>query len=170
MIELLILYSLKDREKTIYALRKSILEKFGAFTKPSYGTIFPALKRLLTKNFVNVRGKISEGGRKSTYYEVTKSGLEGFSQFFLADWTQNPSLFHNEVQARFATLSMLNDADKAVFFERLTQKIELYQLEIKEKFDDEYINFDIFQQELLLKTLTELKGLNDFIQRLKTIK
>ena len=47
MIEILILYIIRKREKTIYSIRKEIIEIFGAFTKPSIGTIYPALKRLL---------------------------------------------------------------------------------------------------------------------------
>ena len=45
MIEILILYTINKREKTIYSIRKDIMEIFGAYTKPSIGTIHPALQR-----------------------------------------------------------------------------------------------------------------------------
>ena len=64
MIEILILYTINKRENTIYGIRKNIIDIFGAFTKPSIGTIHPALKRLMQANAVTLTERYSEGGRK----------------------------------------------------------------------------------------------------------
>ena len=65
MIEILILYVIHKRERTLYAIRKDIIDIFGTYTKPSIGTIYPALKRLGKEGAVSVYEKISEGGRCS---------------------------------------------------------------------------------------------------------
>ena len=80
MIEILILYVLNKRERTLYSIRKDIIEIFGTFTKPSIGTIYPALKRLLKEDAVSVYDKMSEGGKKSTYYSITKAGYKSFGE------------------------------------------------------------------------------------------
>ena len=81
MIEILILYIISKREKTLYAIRKEIIELFGTFTKPSIGTIHPALQRLLKEGAVTVFEKMSDGGKKSSYYSITKKGFESFKQY-----------------------------------------------------------------------------------------
>ena len=78
MIEILILYIIHKREKTIYSIRKDIIETFGTFTKPSIGTIHPALQRLLKDGSVSLNERMSEGGKKSSYYSITKKGFESF--------------------------------------------------------------------------------------------
>lgn len=63
MIEICILYCLIKREMTIYAIRKRIIELFGAFTKPSHGCIHPAIKKLKAAAMVSVQEILSEGGK-----------------------------------------------------------------------------------------------------------
>ena len=46
MIELLILYVLLKRDLTMYAIQKRIEDNFAPFTKPSFGALKPALRRL----------------------------------------------------------------------------------------------------------------------------
>ena len=52
MIELLILYLLNKYQLTMYAVQKKISEEFAIYTKPSFGTIKPALVRLEAKGFI----------------------------------------------------------------------------------------------------------------------
>ena len=50
MIELLILFVLLKRDRTMYSIRKEIINLFGAVSQPSDGTIYPALERLKKQN------------------------------------------------------------------------------------------------------------------------
>ena len=99
MIEILILYIIHKREKTIYSIRKEIIETFGTFTKPSIGTIHPALQRLLKDGSVALNERMSEGGKKSSYYSITKKGFETFRKLFFDSASDNPSLFYTLQQA-----------------------------------------------------------------------
>lgn len=167
MIEILILYTISKREKTLYGIRKDIIEIFGTFTKPSIGTIYPALKRLLKENAVSVYEKMSEGGKKSSYFSITKKGFEVFRKYFFDSVSDNPSLFYTHLQARIATMSMLSDEDKKEFKDENIRKIDLYKFELENKLNDEFIDLDNYQKELLKRTLAEINALKDFLQKLK---
>ena len=167
MIEILILYTINKREKTMYAIRKNIIDIFGTFTKPSIGTIFPALKRLQKENAVSVFEKMSEGGKKSTYYSITPKGREYFRELFFSTASDNPSLFYTQIQARFGTMGLLSKNDRELFVSEFSKKIEIYEIELNKKLNDEFLGLDYYQKQLLNKTLKEIKSLKDYLQNLK---
>ena len=93
MIELLILYSLKDRERTLYSLRSNIV-----------GTIHPALKRLLENKVITIRNDFSQGGKKSTYYGLSLHWQKKFNDLFFTPLSENPTIFFTELQSRIAVM------------------------------------------------------------------
>lgn len=167
MIEILILYIVNKREKTIYSIRKEIIEIFGTFTKPSIGTIHPALQRLLKEGAVMLNERMSPGGKKSSYYSTTKKGLEYFKQLFFNSSSENPSLFYTHLQARLGTMSMLSSDDRKTFINEYLKKLDICQFEIENKLNDEFIELDYYQEQLLNRTLKELKSLKDYMKNLK---
>lgn len=72
MIELLILYIVSKREFTMYAIQKGIESEFGIYTRPSFGALKPALRRLEFNDFISTRKMMSDGGKLSVYYSITK--------------------------------------------------------------------------------------------------
>lgn len=167
MIEILILYIIHKREKTIYSIRKDIIEIFGTFTKPSIGTIHPALQRLLKDGAVSLNERMSSGGKKSSYYSITKKGFDVFKELFFNSASDNPSLFYTQLQARFGTMGLLHPEDRKKFISDFSKKMDIYQFEIENKLKDEYIELDYYQEQLLNKTLKELKSLKDYLKNLK---
>ena len=167
MIEILILYVLSKRETTLYGIRKEIIELFGMFTVPSIGTIHPALKRLLKENAVSVFEKISDGGKKFCFYSITKKGLEVFREMFFNDASDNPSLYPTQLQARFGTMSLLSASDKKLFLNEVLKKADLFESQINEKLNNEFLELDDFQRMLLEKNLEDIKAQREFIKRLK---
>lgn len=167
MIEILILYIIHKREKTIYSIRKDIIEIFGTFTKPSIGTIHPALQRLLKDGAVALNERMSSGGKKSSYYSITKKGFDVFKELFFNSASDNPSLFYTQLQARFGTMGLLSPEDRKKFMSDFSKKMDVYQFEIENKLKDEYIELDYYQEQLLNKTLKELKSLKDYLKNLK---
>ncbi len=166
MIELLILYSLKDRERTLYALRSTILEKFGCFTKPSIGTIHPALKRLLKTGVVTMKNDFSQGGKKSTFYSVTLHWKQKFNDLFFNPLSENPTLFFTELQTRISVMSVLDKDLKETFIKDIMTKLEVMLLDAQNALFDEYSDFDNFQTELLKKNITDLESYKKFIETL----
>ncbi len=167
MIEILILYIIHKREKTIYSIRKDIIEIFGTFTKPSIGTIYPALKRLLKEKAVELNEITSSGGKKSSYYSITRHGYDYFKELFFNSASDNPSLFYNQLQARFGTMGLLKSEDRQKFITDFTKKMDIYQFEIENKLNDEFIELDYYQSQLLNRTLKEIKNLKDYLKNLK---
>lgn len=167
MIEILILYIIHKREKTIYSIRKEIIEIFGTFTKPSIGTIHPALQRLLKEGAVSLTERMSSGGKKSSYYSITKRGFEYFKELFFNSASDNPSLFYTQLQARFGTMGLLKPEDRKLFISDFSKKMDIYQFELENKLNDEFIELDYYQEQLLNKTLRELKSLKDYLKSLK---
>ncbi len=168
MIEILILYIIHKREKTIYSIRKDIIEIFGTFTKPSIGTIYPALKRLLKEKAVELNEITSSGGKKSSYYSITKHGYDYFKELFFESGSDNPSLFYTQLQARFGTMGLLKPEDRKNFITDFTKKMDIYQFEIENKLNDEFIELDYYQSQLLNRTLKEIKNLKEYLKGLKT--
>lgn len=166
MIELLILYSLNKRERTLYSLRADITEKFGFFTKPSIGTIHPALKRLKLGNVVEVRNNYSQGGKKSTYYGLSKTGLKHFRELFFNPYSENPTLFFTEIQTKIAVMSILENEDKDLFLKDLSLKLESFVLDSKNTLEDEYIELDKFQKLLLEKNIEDMERYKNFLGKL----
>ena len=167
MIELLILYSLNRRERTLYSLRSDIIEKFGSFTKPSIGTIHPALKRLLKNNVVTVRNDFSDGGKKSTYYGLAMHWQKKFRDLFFTPLSDNPTNFFTELQSRIAVLSLLEDDLKETFFDDISIRLESYRLDLQNILDDNYIDLDVYQKSLLKKNICDIDAYQQLMKDLK---
>lgn len=166
MIDLLIIYSLNNRERTLYSLRSDIIEKFGYFTRPSIGTIHPALKRMLAANIVTIRNDFSSGGKKSTYYGLSSIAMKHFRELFASALSENPTLFFTEIQTKIAVLSLLSAEDKEAFFKDIRLKFESYLLDLKNTLDDEYIVLDEYQNALLRKNIDDIEKFKSFIEKL----
>ncbi len=166
MIELLILYSLKDRERTLYSLRSNIIEKFGYFTKPSVGTIHPALKRLLENKVITIRNDFSQGGKKSTYYGLSLHWQKKFNDLFFTPLSENPTIFFTELQSRIAVMSLLDSELKSTFLKDALIKLESYSLDLKNALEDEYITYDKYQEELLKKNINDIENFKQLIEKL----
>ena len=167
MIELLILYSLNKRERTLYSLRSDITEKFGYFTKPSVGTIHPALKRLLNANVITVRNDYSQGGKKSTYYGLALHWTKKFHDLFFTPLSENPTQFFTEVQSRIAVMSLLDNELKHTFIEDILIKLESFQLDLQNALDDEYITYDKYQLALLKKNIKDVENFKALVKTLE---
>ena len=90
MIELLILYVILKRDYTMYSIQKRIEDNFAPFTKPSFGALKPALRRLEIKGFLKSRKLMSDGGKLSVFYEITKEGIGELKRLVLEELSVNP--------------------------------------------------------------------------------
>ena len=168
MIELLILYSLRTRERTLYSLRADITEKFGYFTKPSIGTIHPAVKRLEKANVISSRADYSQGGKKSTFWTLSMHWQKKFNDMFFMPLSENPTQFFTEIQSRIAVMSMLDDDLKKTFINDIQTKLESFLLDLQNALDDEYANYDKFQLALLKKDINDVQNYKNFINTLES--
>ena len=124
MIELLILFELNKTVLTMYGVSKEIRGDFSVLTTPSYGTIKPALRRLEKNGFVKTQKAISEGGRPSTYYSITKDGINELKRLILEEPLENPIQFLPMARIKLACADMLNRDEQLVMIKGLKHKAE----------------------------------------------
>jgi DNA-binding PadR family transcriptional regulator len=85
VLELAILGLLQDSPMHGYELRKQLNALLGAFRALSYGTLYPALKSLLTEGLIREAGPLDgpapplSGKRARIVYELTAEGKERFN-------------------------------------------------------------------------------------------
>ncbi len=117
MIEILILHLLMQKSFTMYSIKKNIETIFAAFVTPSFGAIKPALTRLEEKECVKSGKLMSEGGKLSIYYSITKKGKEEFVRLLLDDMSQNPSQFFLLARLKLVMAEYLTKEErKRLFF------------------------------------------------------
>ncbi len=84
MIEYILLGFLKCREMSGYDIKFFMSVSTSHFYDASFGSIYPALKRMLDSGWIGVREGISEGKLKKTYFILEK----GSDEFF--KWLESP--------------------------------------------------------------------------------
>ena len=167
MIEILILYIIQKREKTMYVIIKEIFDVFGSYTKPSIGTIYPALKRLLKMGAISLNERMSEGGKKSSYYSITPNGVKAFRDLFFDTTSDNPSLFFPQLLIRISIMDFLSLEDRKLYMEEALKKVELLQIDVEKKLNDEFLKLSYYQKTVLKNTKSSLLSLSEFIKQIK---
>jgi len=76
MLELAILGLLKERSMHGYQLSKRLTDTLGAFWKVSYGSLYPALKRLEREGAVEPVFDRDDVGRRKNVYRITAKGVK----------------------------------------------------------------------------------------------
>lgn len=79
MLELAILGLLKERSMHGYQLKKELSETLGPFWQVSYGSLYPALKRLQREAAVEMVFPREEMGRRKNVYRITEAGERTFA-------------------------------------------------------------------------------------------
>ena len=131
MIELLILFELSRKVLTMYGVSKEIRSKFSVLTTPSYGTIKPALSRLLESGFIKSQKTMSSGGRPSIYYSITNDGIEELKRLLVAPPVENPIQFLTSARIKLACAGVLNNEEQLIMFKRLRTKAENILIDTK---------------------------------------
>ena len=124
MIELLILYELNKNVLTMYGVSKEIRGDFSVLTTPSYGTIKPALRRLEAGGFVKTQKTMSSGGRPSTYYTITKDGVNELKRLISEPPLENPIQFLPMARVKLACADILDTDAQMSMIKDLKTKAE----------------------------------------------
>lgn len=80
MIELAVLGLLKERSMHGYQLKKRLSETLGPFWQVSYGSLYPALKRLQRQGTVEMVFPREDVGRRKNVYRLTEQGERIFAE------------------------------------------------------------------------------------------
>lgn len=167
MIELLILYVISNRELTMYAILKHILDNFAAYTHPSFGAIKPALNRLEKENFVRSRKVMSDGGKLSGHYSITAEGRKELKRLLLEELSINPLQFNSAAKIKLSCASYLAKDERKELFEKLKAKAINHKFTAEVTLGNEYNSLDFYQKILLDNTICEHKNLILLIENLE---
>lgn len=160
MIDLMILFVLLKRDLTMYAIHKSIQEKFLAFTNPSFGALKPALVRLEKNGCVTSAKIMSEGGKLSVFYSVTKDGLKELKKLLIQPFSNNPLQFISDASVKLSCASFLSVEEAGEMFEEIKSNALMHKFNAEKILSDEYNPIDFYQKIVLNNTICEY---NNFI-------
>ena len=164
MIELLIMYVLSSSPHTMYGVLKSILNKFSPYTRPSFGTIKPALLRLEKKGVICSSKSISDGGKVSVMYALTPEGLNVLKKKILEVDTKNPVQFLSNARIQLACAGFLDISSQRDLFQKLKKRALIIKTDAENKISDEAISPTYFHRLVLDNSICEY---NNFINLLE---
>ena len=167
MIELLILYVLLKRDFTMYSIQKRINENFAPFTKPSFGALKPALRRLEEKECLTSRKTMSDGGKLSVYYEISRNGIAELKRLILEDLSDNPLQFLSNARAKLCCADCLNtDERKRLFFSVKSRAMQFKTLS-QNVLNDDYNHINFYQKVVIDNALCEFSNLITLVEGLE---
>lgn len=166
MIELLILYVLSEKELTMYAVLKQIVNIFGAFTQPSFGAIKPALTRLEKEGFIRSRKAMSDGGKLSGFYSITQEGRGSLKKLILEKVSNNPLQFQSTCGIKLCCASYLAQDERKELFFQLKSKAQEHKFTAENTLNSQK-SLTFYQRIILDSTIVEYKNLITLIENLE---
>ena len=167
MIELLILYVLLKRDFTMYAIQKRIDENFAPFTKPSFGALKPALRRLEEKKCLTFRKLMSDGGKLSVYYEISKDGISELKRLMLEDLSDNPLQFLSNARAKLCCADCLNSDERKRLFFLIKSRAMQFKVASQNVLNDEYNHINFYQKVVIDNAMCEFSNFITLVEGLE---
>lgn len=167
MIELLILYVILKRDFTMYAIQKRIEDNFAPFTKPSFGALKPALRRLEEKGCLTSRKSMSDGGKLSIYYEITKKGVDELKHLLTEDMSGNPIQFLSNARIKLSCADCLDAEERKRLLFSVKSFSVRFRGEAKNILDNEYNKLNFYQRIILDNTVCEFTNFIDVVEGLE---
>ncbi len=167
MTELIILYVLLNHDLTMYSVSKRIKENFLAYTNPSFGAIKPALVRLEKQGCITSSRIMSDGGKLSVFYSITKDGEKYLRRLLLAPMTQNPLQFLSDARIKLSCISVLDsDAAEEVYFDIKSNAL-LHKVNAEKILEDEYTPLTPNQRIVLDNAVCEYNNFISMVEGLE---
>ena len=126
MIEYVITGIVLNEPLTGYDIKKMIELGIGNFYKASYGSLYPALKKLVDKGFLSMNDQ-AQGERKKKYYQATELGKAAF-----LEWLALPTDFNSSTDSLMVKIFFFGELADDVRRQRLSE-CELYIQQILRK-------------------------------------
>ncbi len=167
MIDLLILYVLLKHDLTMYAIHKRIQEKFLAYTTPSFGALKPALVRLEKNGCITSAKIMSDGGKLSVFYSITKEGLKELKKLLLKPFSTNPLQFLSDARVKISCAGFLDKEDCIDLFMEIKSNALVHKVNAEKILSDEYTPLDFYQRVVLDNTICEYKNFISMIEGLE---
>ena len=148
----------------MYGIQKGIESEFGVYTRPSFGALKPALRRLEFNDFLSTRKMMSDGGKLSVYYIATKKGLNELKRLALEKLSDNPVQFISNAKIKLACAEFLNYEERKELFFDIKSLAMNFKICAENILNDEYTNKNFYQKILLDNTVCEYSNLITIIE------
>src|SRR6266516_1171922 len=166
MLELAILGLLKESSMHGYQLRKRLAEALGSFWQVSYGSLYPALKRLQREGAVEMIFPREQVGRRKNVYRISKKGEELFAE--LLERAGHEATEDSGFQVRLAFFKYLKPETRIRLLERRRAFLEGRWSNLKQSLVSYKERIDNYTLSLmnheLAATETDIRWLDDLIK------
>jgi DNA-binding PadR family transcriptional regulator len=126
MLEDVILGFLMEGSMSGYEIKNFMSYSTANFFNASFGSIYPALKRLETKGFIT-SSEVVQGGKYKKKYEITETGKKEFYQ-----WIQEPANIAGGGHEHLLKVFFFNHIDKEKARLNIQKMIEAAKKELSE--------------------------------------
>ncbi|MBE7713088.1 MAG: PadR family transcriptional regulator [Cyanobacteria bacterium SIG26] len=167
MIDLMILYILLKHDLTMYAIHKRIGEYFLAYTNPSFGALKPALVRLEKKGCITTSKIMSDGGKLSVFYSITKDGMKELKELLLKPFSTNALQFFSDARVKLSCASFLSGEDAAQMYLDIKSNAVLHKNNAEKILADDYTPQDFYQRIVLDNAICEYKNFISMVEGLE---
>jgi len=166
MLELAILGLLKERAMHGYQLKKRLADTLGGFWQVSYGSLYPALKRLQREGAVEMIFPRDQVGRRKNVYRITEQGEVLFTE--LLERAGQEASEDSGFSVRFAFFRYLKPETRIRLLERRRAFVETRWSKMKDSLQSYREQIDSYTLSLmnheLAATETDIRWLDDLIQ------
>src|SRR5437588_5112163 len=165
MLELAILGLLKERSMHGYQLKKHLADTLGSFWQVSYGSLYPALKRLQREGAVEMIFPKEQVGRRKNVYRITPAGESLFAE--LLERAGQDATADEGFSVRFAFFQYLKPETRIRLLERRRAYLESRWSTIKQSLQSYKERIDSYTLSLmnhqLSATESDIRWLDDLI-------
>ena len=166
MLELAVLGLLKERSMHGYQLKKHLADTLGGFWQVSYGSLYPALRRLQREGAVEMIFPKEEVGRRKNVYRVTEKGEALFRE--LLERAGHDASEDSGFSVRFTFFKYLKPETRIRLLERRRAFLDGRMANLKESLQSYRERIDGYTLSLmnheLAATENDIQWLDDLIQ------
>ena len=166
MLELAILGLLKERAMHGYQLKKRLSDTLGSFWQVSYGSLYPALRRLQREAAVEMIFPREQVGRRKNVYRITEKGEAFFAE--LLERAGQEATQDSGFSVRFAFFKYLKPETRIRLLERRRAFLEGRWSHLRESVQRLKEGIDSYTLSLMNHELSatedDIKWLDDLIQ------
>jgi DNA-binding PadR family transcriptional regulator len=114
-----------------YQIKKHIEKNFGHMWSINFGQIYPNLKELKEKGFINMMeaAPSENGGPQKKLYSITEKGIDEFSRW-LAESPQKPILIRDQFLLKFAFFGFGKDKHA---IDIIDKQLENFEAQLKRR-------------------------------------
>ncbi|MBN2168140.1 MAG: helix-turn-helix transcriptional regulator [Actinobacteria bacterium] len=124
MIEMAILGLLKERPMHGYELKKRLSYLLGHFWTVSYGSLYPALKRLEKANAIERAYSVKKKTRNRNVYRITDQGTQMFMNMLTDTMTDKSLADNDKFDIRMAFFQYLDPETRIRMLEKRRKHLE----------------------------------------------